>query len=420
MKQIFPILAILILGACAEPVDVEPMYDTAGVERRTLEVAVSSAGIVEPLATVEVKSKASGEVLDVLVETGDAVEEGSLMVSIDPRIVRNRLAQSDAELQAAISRREIAVTQKKRVESLVGNGTLTQSDLEQATLDLANAQAQVVAARVSVENARIAVDDTDIRAPITGTIINKPVEIGQVISSPTQDFAGGTLLMQMADLSAVQIRSLVDETDIGKIRPGMEAKVSVAAYPNQPFPGEVLKIEPQAVIEQNVTMFAVLVSIQNPDGLLMPGMNAEVEVSIARAEDAMTIPVMALRTNRDLDSTAFILGRSVEDIRSELSGNEEKSAARPKGQSTGGAIRDRRQQPTDYRFGGEFWVVLDTPGREIRKVRTGVTDLDNVEVVSGLDEGERVLVLPSSHLLETQQDLQNFINRRMGKLPGIG
>jgi hypothetical protein len=65
-------------------------------------------------------------------------------------------------------------------------------------------------------------------------------------------------------------------------------------------------------------------------------------------------------------------------------------------------------------------VVLDTPGREIRKVRTGVTDLDNVEVVGGLDEDDRVLVLPSSHLLETQQDLQNFINRRMGKLPGIG
>ena len=420
MKRIFLILATLNLGACAEPVDVEPMYDTADVERRTLEVAVSSAGIVEPLATVEVKSKASGEVLDVLIETGDQVEESSLMVRIDPRIVRNRLAQSDAELKAAISRREIAVTQKKRVESLVGNGTLTQSDLEQASLDLANAEAQVVAARVAVENARIAVDDTDIRAPITGTIINKPVEIGQVISSPTQDFAGGTMLMQMADLSAVQIRSLVDETDIGKIRPGMEAKVSVAAYPNQPFPGEVVKIEPQAVIEQNVTMFAVLVSIQNPDGLLMPGMNAEVEVSIARAEDAMTIPVMALRTNRDLESTAFILDRSVDDIRSELAGDEQKPAAGPGGQPADGSNRGRRRQPTDYRFGGEFWVVLDTPAREIRKVRTGITDLDNVEVVSGLDEGDRVLVLPSSHLLETQQDLQNFINRRMGKLPGIG
>ena len=418
MKRISLILPMLLLGACAEPEDVEPMYDTAGVERHTLEVAVSSAGIVEPLATVEVKSKASGEVLNVLIETGDLVEEGSLMVSIDPRIVRNRLAQSDAELKAALSRREIAVTQMKRVESLVTNGTLTQSDLEQAILDLANAEAQVVTANVSVENARIAVDDTDIRAPITGTIIFKPVETGQVISSPTQDFAGGTLLLQMADLSAVQIRSLVDETDIGKIRPGMEASVSVAAYPNQPFPGEVVKIEPQAVIEQNVTMFAVLVSIQNPDGLLMPGMNAEVEVSIARADNVITVPVMALRTRRDLESTALILDRPVEDIRNALAGDEKKPVAAPDAR-TAEKPKGGRRQPTDYRFGGEFWVVLDTPGREIRKVRTGVTDLDNVEIVSGLDENDRVLILPSSHLLETQQDLQKFINRRIGGVPGI-
>jgi len=420
MKRSLFLVAGLLLAACAEKEDVGPVYDTAGVERRTLEVAVSSAGIVEPLATVEVKSKASGEVLDVLIETGDMVEQGSLMVSIDPRIVRNRLAQSDAEFKAAVSRREIAQTQKKRVESLVGNGTLTQSDLEQATLDVANAEAQVVTARVSVENARIAVDDTDIRAPISGTIISKPVEIGQVISSPTQDFAGGTLLAQMADLSAVQIRSLVDETDIGKIRAGMPAKVLVAAYPNQPFPGEVIKIEPQAVIEQNVTMFAVLVSIQNPDGLLMPGMNAEVEVSIARADDAMTIPVMALRTRRDLETTALILDRSVDAISEALAGGEEAPAVPEARQDRRKGKGGGRRQQSDYRFGGEFWVVLDTPGREIRKVRTGVTDLDNVEIVSGLDEDERVLVLPSSHLLETQQDLQKFINRRIGGVPGIG
>jgi hypothetical protein len=86
----------------------------------------------------------------------------------------------------------------------------------------------------------------------------------------------------------------------------------------------------------------------------------------------------------------------------------------------GGRRASRGGPATDYRFGGEFWVVLDNPGREVRKVRTGVTDLDNVEIVSGLDESDRVLVLPSSHLLETQQDLQNFINRRIGGVPGIG
>lgn len=466
MKRYLLLLLPLLVSACAEEEISGPVYDTAGVERRTLEVVVSSAGIVEPLATVEVKSKASGEVLDLFVATGDKVEQGSLMVTIDPRTVRNRLDQSNAELKAALSRREIAQTQIARVESLVKAGTLTQSDLEQAQLDLANSEAQVVTSRVSVENARIAVDDTDIRAPIAGTIIFKPVEIGQVISSPTQDFSGGTMLMQMADLSAVQIRSLVDETDIGKIRAGMTASVTVAAYPNQPFPGDVLKIEPQAVLEQNVTMFAVLISIQNPDGLLMPGMNAEVEVSIARSENAMTIPVMALRTSRDLASTAGILGRSEDDIRNALAdaGGDKREAdpdapetiemrgqtiELPKGvkaadvrklmdkRRDGGAMtaeeqklirslfqgsesRSGSKQRSDYRFGGEFWVVLDTEGQEIRKVTTGVTDLSHVEIIRGLDESERVLILPSSHLIETQQDLQNFINRRVGGVPGIG
>jgi len=466
MKRYALLLVPLLISACAEETVSGPVYDTAGVERRTLEVVVSSAGIVEPLATVEVKSKASGEVLDLFVATGDKVEQGSLMVAIDPRTVRNRLDQSDAELKAALSRREIAQTQIARVESLVKAGTLTQSDLEQAQLDLANSEAQVVTSRVSVENARIAVDDTDIRAPIAGTIIFKPVEIGQVISSPTQDFSGGTMLMQMADLSAVQIRSLVDETDIGKIRAGMTASVTVAAYPNQPFPGEVLKIEPQAVLEQNVTMFAVLISIQNPDGLLMPGMNAEVEVSIARSENAMTIPVMALRTSRDLASTAGILGRSEDDIRNALAdaGGDKQQAdpdapetiemrgqtfELPKGVKAedvrkmmdkgrnGGTLTAEEQklirslfqgagsksgsQPkSDYRFGGEFWVVLDTEKQEIRKVTTGVTDLSDVEIIRGLDESERVLILPSSHLVETQQDLQNFINRRVRGVPGIG
>jgi len=263
-----------------------------------------------------------------------------------------------------------------------------------------------------VENARIAVDDTDVRAPITGTVIQKPVERGQVISSPTRDVAGGSSLMQMADLSEVQIRALIDETDIGKIRPGMKATVAVAAYPNQPFPGEVVKIEPQAVVDQNVTMFAVLVSIDNRDGLLLPGMNAEVEVSIARSEDVVTIPVMALRTNRDIKATAAILSVEETDLRALL--KKSGGAGQPAGDASRGG-------GNDYRFGGNFWVVMNADpqtGPEVRKIRTGITDLDRVEIIDGLAESDSVLVLPSTHLFETQQDLQDWLNRRIG-VPGI-
>jgi multidrug efflux pump subunit AcrA (membrane-fusion protein) len=159
-------------------------------------------------------------------------------------------------------------------------------------------------------------------------------------------------------------------------------------------------------------MFAVLVSIDNRSGLLLPGMNAEVEVSIARAEDVVTIPVMALRTSRDIASTALILDIEETDLRAML---KRADGNRPAAGDGG------RRSGTDYRFGGNFWVVMNADpdtGPEIRAVRTGLTDLDRVEIVDGLEASETVLVLPSSHLVETQQDLQNFLNRRIG-IPGI-
>jgi HlyD family secretion protein len=444
-------------------------YDSVTVERRTIDVSVESTGVVEPLATVELKSKASGEVLELLVETGDFVQESDLLVRIDPRTVRNRLDQAEAELKAALSRRSISESQMKRASSLRASGTYTETDYEQIALELANAEAQVVSARVAVENARIAVDDTDIRAPITGTVIDKQVEKGQVISSPTQDFGGGTLLLKMADLSAVQIRALVDETDIGKVKAGMATRVVVAAYPNQPFAGSVVKVEPQAVVEQNVTMFAVLVSIQNPQGLLMPGMNADVEISIAHAESVLAVPVMALRTDRDLESTAQILDIDEETLKKQTrrTGTAAPDAAStttvatinvggreiplPEGtdpemvkkimqkrragetlspeerqlmgrifQNAPQAASTAEERGTRYRFGGNFWVVTESGGRIVGlPVETGITDLDQAEIVSGLREGDKVMMLPSTHLVETQIELQSWMQRRVGGVPGI-
>jgi HlyD family secretion protein len=419
MKSRVVLLFLLLLVGCAAEQSDGPLYEATPVERRSIEVSVDSSGVVEPLAAVEVKSKASGEVLELLVDIGDYVEEGTLLVRIDPRTVRNQLAQAEAELKAARSRRRISETQMNRAESLLRQGTYTETDYETAALELANAEAQVVSATVAVENARIAVDDTEIRAPVSGTIIAKPVEKGQVISSPTRDVGGGTLLLTMANLGAVRIRALIDETDIGKVRPGMPARVTVAAYPNQPFEGEVAKIEPQAVVEQNVTMFSVLISIQNPEGLLMPGMNAEVEVSVARRDDVLTVPVIALRTERDIATTAGILGMNVTELRNRVGAGGQRPDRRVAGEEGGNKDSSGRERP-DYRFGGNFWVVVENDGEnEIVIVRTGLTDLDHVEIVAGLDEGERVLLLPSAHLVETQELLQSRILRRVGSVPGI-
>jgi HlyD family secretion protein len=340
----------------------------------------------------------------------------------------------------------------ERADTLHRSGTLTQTDFEQSQLEFANAQADVIGKEVALENARIAMDDTEVRAPITGTIIERFVEPGTVISSPTRDVAGGTVLLRMADLTSVQVRTLVDEVDIGKIRPGMRTRVIVAAYPNQPFEGQVLKIEPQAILDQNVTRFAVLIRLENRGDLLKPGMNADVEIQIASREAVSVVPTMALRVAADIPATAMMLGMPEATLRAQL-GNlggaspaagagpagydipaliakrrngesltaEEEivlaqaRAARQQGGGGNGAARGSKAPTTSYEFGGDYWVVALENGWPVPTVvKTGLTDLEYSEIVAGLDAGDEVLLLPSASLFEQQAFLQQRIQERYG------
>ena len=406
------LLVALMVTACGSrsPEPAADQYETATAERRPLVLVVEAAGVIEPIRTVELKSKASGEILELGADTGDTVETGALLVHIDPRIPHNRLDQALAQQTAAKAKLGNARSQLARGEKLRENAWINPADYDKLVLDAATAESDVVTARVAVENARIALEDTEVRAPADGTILSKRVERGQVISSPTTDVGGGTLLMTMANLDSVRVRTRVDETDIGKLVPGMEAQISVASFPGKRFAGTIEKIEPQATIEQNVTLFPVLISLPNEEHLLRPGMNVEARFEVARRDDALTVPVTALRTERDVATTAGILGIDADALQARLA-----EAGVPT--EPAGASRSARESAATLR--GSFWVVADRGGaREAVPVVTGVTDLDRVEITSGLAEGDVVLVLPSSSLLETQERLQNFMRGR-GGIPGI-
>jgi HlyD family secretion protein len=404
-------VAVLALAAaCGSPEAPAPKYESAVVTRGDLAVTVEASGVIEPVATVEVKSKASGEILELGAETGDAVKAGQLLVRIDPRTPQNRVDQAQAEVNASGQRHATARTQLERGEKLRENAWINQSELEALELEVANTRAQAVAARVELENARIALEDTEVRAPADGTILTRLVERGQVISSPTQDVGGGTLLLTMADLSRVRARVRVDETDIGKLAAGVPARIQVAAYPGRAFGGTVEKIEPQAVVDQNVTLFAVLINVANEDGLLRPGMNVDAVFDVARRDAVLTLPVMALRAARDIDATAGILGLDVQELRTAVGAAEAGARRPPRGSGErGGALS----------LGGGLWVVALEDGREVpTPVETGITDLDRVEITGGLAEGDAVLLLPTASLVEVQQQIQDVTSRR-GGIPGL-
>lgn len=452
----------VLLAACAagEATEAEQTLQTQTVRRESIVSSVEATGTIEPIRIIEVKSQAGGEVLSLPVELGDKVDRGTLLVQIDPRDVNNAFEQAQADLDVAEARFGVAERQLGRIQELHDSDIVTTDELEAAILESANAKAALVRATTNLELAEDKLDDVTLRAPITGTIVERTLEEGQVVTG-TRDLTGGTILMRMADLSEVQVRTLVDETDIGRIEPGLPAEIKVEAYPNRTFRGSVLKIEPQAVVEQNVTMFAVLTRIANEDDLLLPGMNSDVEVVIGRQSDVLALANSGIKEQREASQLVNALGLDIdvdavaraasaaggEPTESAEGASEEAlingrrpseiqsmsdSERREWFQGLSGA--ERQQMMQQFRGGGPggerpetvdsgeprqaFVFQYDASGAlTLKAIMIGLGDFDNTQIVSGLEEGEEVVAIPFSII--QQQEFLNRIRGRSG-IPGVG
>ena len=466
----FLALAAAGCAAIGEANEPEQTLQTLTASRQTIVSSVEATGTIEPIRIIEVKSQAGGEVLDLPVELGDNIEQGTLLVRIDPRDVNNAHAQAQADLDVARAQNEVAGLQLERIRALHDSDIVTAEELENATLSAANARASRVRAETNLELAEDKLDDVTLRAPITGTIVERMVEQGQVVTG-TRDLTGGTVLMRMADLNEVQVRMLVDETDIGRLEPGLPADITVEAYPTRTFRGTVLKIEPQAVVEQNVTMFAVLTRITNEEDLLRPGMNADVEVVIGRQEDVLAIANSGIKSQQeasqivralelDIDVNALISdfraqnrppealetaagaegdgeeeptigGVTASELRSmsrqeqmrvfqNLSQEERGRLMRqfrggggPGGGPPGGGARRRPDEPRP----AVVFRYDEAGALAIKAIMIGLSDFDHTQVVQGLEEGEEIVAVPLS--LIQQQEFLNRIRSRTA-LPGVG
>ena len=383
-KNTFYIAGLVILisscGSDEKPQQETTFYKKENVSTKQLELSIEASGIIEAISSVEIKSKASGEILFLGAEVGDLVEKGSILGQIDQRTPKNILDQAMSDLQASKVRLDNAKSQLDRGKELHANASISDKDFEDIQEGFAQAKSTLVRTEVSYENAKIALDDTIVRSPVQGTIISRPVEVGQVISSPTSAVGGGTILMTMADLSKVRVRALVDEIDVGKVSIGQVVSIKVAAYRDKEFFGVVSKIEPQAKIEQNVTTFPVLIDIDNDENLLLLGMNTDVVIEVLNKEVSLSTPTMSLRTRKDIYSAAGILNISKNTVDSFLV---------------------EIQEGENF---NKFIVIKDSKdGPQLTWVKIGVSDLSNVEILSGLKEDDSIFILPSKSLFDYQK-----------------
>lgn len=473
-------LAALLVGVAAcRKAQTAPLYEEMPVARRDIVVTASASGVMKPILTFSVKSKAWGEIIEMPVQTGDEVRKSQLLARIDPRIPQQNLTQAQAMLDKARAQLQNAAAQFKRSEALYQTGSIAETEYEFSKLADATARAAVVTAEAHLQTAKDAMEDTEVRAPITGSVLELDAVLGTVISSPT--LGGGTVILKMASLDTVQDSAMVAEADIGRVEPGLPVSITVDAFPNRTFDGTVLKIGPQAQVLQNITTFPVFVNIPNPGHLLKPGMNTDVRIHTGRRDAVLAVPNAALRTQRDLASGAAVLGLDATAVEQQVAAATAQAAPsraggdttpRPQGQAPGtfttpsgrvitlppGVTAEQLQaalakmrsgaEPTaaerallaqvfsrsqrsgasgaGSRFGrggaaSSYIVFVRRAGKVIAvPIKTGLSDQDYIEVTSGLTERDTVLVLPSASLVQAQQQFrQRFQNVTGGGLPGL-
>jgi HlyD family secretion protein len=306
----------------------------ATAETGTMTRSVVATGKVEPITKVEIKSKANGIIEQLFVEVDQVVHPGQVLAEIDKENLTARLREARANLQAAEAAHEAAAAQLKkneveaespdvpftkrnlaRAEQLFGQKLVSQSALDEsrsaveqaenrqraATGQLVVARARIAEARANVAQARAAVERAEeelanatIKAPIRATVLTRDVELGSPVSSILNLGANATLVMTLGDIESVFVRGKVDEADIGRVRLGQTARITTESFPDRVFEGRVTQISPIGVEKDNVTTFAVEVSIDNAAKDLKANMTANAEIVLEQFPDSLLVPEAAV------------------------------------------------------------------------------------------------------------------------------
>jgi HlyD family secretion protein len=290
------------LSPSAPPVS----YKTALVDRGLITATVTATGTVNPVVSVQVGSQVSGKIKALYADFNSVVTRGQAIAQIDPAIYRSRVNQARASLsnsKGALVKAQAALAQRKleldRMDTLRRQEFVSQADLDLARTNFRDAAAQVEVAQAQVDQAQAALSNaeldlgyTTIYSPVNGIVVSRNVDVGQTVAASLQ---APTLFVIAQDLTKMQVYANVSESDIGGVAEEKEAEFTVDAYPTTPFKGTVVQVRNAPISIQNVVTYDVVISVDNSDLKLKPGMTANVSIVTARKDDALRVPNAALR-----------------------------------------------------------------------------------------------------------------------------
>jgi HlyD family secretion protein len=373
----------------------EVTYKTAKIERGMIVSTVAATGNLSAVTTVQVGTQVSGTIQKIYVDFNSRVKKGQAIAEIDPSLFNASVEQSqgnylsaDANLQKAKVTLADAERTYVRSKKMLADGIISQSDFDVAETAVQSAKAAVAASEGTLSQTRGSLMQSKtnlrysiIRSPVDGVVISRAIDVGQTVAA---SFSTPTLFTIAQDLTKMQIEVSVDEADISRIQLQQKASFTVDSYPEQTFRGKVIQIRSAPVITQNVVTYVVVVSVDNSDLKLKPGMTANVSVEVARKEDVLKLPPAALRfkpKSKDDDSKT----KGSAERSSSAGQKPANSAAAPHGKSMGGPgkTKERNQQ-----------VYVLTAGKPLATVvKTGIANNGSIELTEGaLKEGDEVII----------------------------
>jgi len=424
MKWILTLVVVCAIGAgvywyVVKKGETPPEYQALPVSRGDLIQAVTATGQLGPVLNVQVGSQISGIIKRLFVDYNSVVKSNQIIAEVDSSTYDVTVLKAEAGLANSKANMALAEVQATRSEELFKSKLISASEHDIAQAQLLQAKAQVQSDEATLRSARVQLAYCTIYAPVDGVVISRSVDVGQTVAA---SFSTPTLFVIANDLTKMQIDALVSEADIGGVAVGQEVSFSVDAYPYQVFRGKVNQIRYGAITNQNVINYDAVIAVSNPDKKLLPGMTANVSITIAEKQNALKVPNAALRfrppevaggpsgTNASKSASASA-GRPGGDTTAVSGGGQRPGGGGGmvggpgggdrggnRGPGGGGGDGARRMRPerqltrTVYVLSGKTDTKsAETPKLTPIQIKVGITDGISTEVIEGLEEGMQVV-----------------------------
>lgn len=380
-KILIPLAVLLVAGGIAYKFIASPsggemkVFVSEKAARASIQTTISSTGTLSPMDTVNIGTQVSGDISKIYVDFNSKVKKGQVIAELDRSKLQTVLYQAKIAASSAKVDYEHKLAVYNRTKKLAETGSASAVELETAEYEMNSAKLSWDTRKSEVKQAELNLSYCIIKSPIDGVVLERSVDVGQTVAA---SMSAPTLFILAKDLSRMRVMADVDEADIGAVKAGQKVSFTVDAFQDDTFQGTVESVRLNPTVTSNVVTYTVVISAENPDLKLLPGMTATCTIVTEEVKNALSVPVAAIK---------FSPGK----MEKKASSDDDDFGPPPPGMGGNAPAMHKASSSVPKIVGKNVWI--NNNGRlDFRPVRTGINDGVNVEILEGLSDGDSVVV----------------------------